>query len=71
MIKFPSIESFRHLRKRIELNTTYEGRDEWDNPIYGKVVPGSLPTLTYRGTTKLHGSNAGVVRKWFFAYLDS
>ena len=61
-VKFPSIESFRHLRKRVELNATYTGRDEYDNPQYGPLVPGSLPTLTFRGTTKLHGTNSGVVR---------
>lgn len=59
-VSFPSIESFRHVVKTIQLRTTYSGRDEYDNPLY-ENTDAPLPTLTFHGTVKLHGTNAGVV----------
>lgn len=46
MKEFSSIESFRHVVKHVRENSKYHGRP--------------LPTLTYTGTVKIHGSNAGV-----------
>lgn len=57
-IRFPSIDQFRHVVKDVEQHFTYRGRDDDDKPIYDKSVV--LPTLTFRGTVKLHGTNAGV-----------
>lgn len=42
MIKFPSIESLRHVRDTVKARAKYHGAD-------------SLPTIDYVGTVKLHG----------------
>jgi hypothetical protein len=47
-IAFPSIEQFRSVIKHIKYNCSYHG------------VP--LPTLTFTGTVKLHGTNHGICR---------
>jgi hypothetical protein len=66
MIKFPSIEQFRNVCKSIELRASYRGDDSEGRPIYEKSI---LPVLEFRGTVKIHGTNAAVVVKndehWF------
>ena len=57
-IKFPSIEQFRNVVRDIQLRHTYVGKDDNGNPVYD--VTKTLPTLTFKGTVKLHGTNAGV-----------
>jgi hypothetical protein len=59
MIKFPSIEQFRNVIRHVQQNTRYAGRDENGDAIYDASKP--LPTLKFRGTVKLHGTNAGIV----------
>lgn len=59
--KFPSIEQFRHAIKNVEFKARYRGKDENDEPIFEDC---DLPTLTYRATVKLHGTNAGIVYVW-------
>jgi hypothetical protein len=49
MQKFPDIESLRHISTSIKKYC-----DDTDTP---------LPTIKFRGTTKLHGTNAGVAIK--------
>jgi hypothetical protein len=56
--KFPSIEQFRHAIQNVTYKARFRGYDEQDEPIFEDC---ELPTLTYRGTVKLHGTNAGVV----------
>ncbi len=58
MITFPEIGQFRQIIKLVHDNTRYSGRDENGDAIFdaSKV----LPTLTFTGTVKLHGTNAGV-----------
>lgn len=58
MITFPEIGQFRQIIKTVHDQTRYSGRDENDDAIFdaSKV----LPTLTFTGTVKLHGTNAGV-----------
>lgn len=60
MIKFPSIEQFRNVIKEVRLNHDYKGKDENDKPIYLNSSP--YPTLTFRGTVKLHGTNSAIVK---------
>jgi len=60
MIKFPKIRQFRDIIREIKVKSSYHGRDEDGNPIYGKVT--TLPTIKYVGTVKLHGSNASLVK---------
>jgi RNA ligase len=58
MIKFPSIEQYRNIVKNIKDMTAYEGKDENGNTIFN--YDKEMPTLKFTGTTKLHGTNAGV-----------
>jgi hypothetical protein len=57
-IKFPSIEQFKNIVKQVQLQSAYEGKDELGNPIYNELKP--KPILTFKGTVKLHGTNAGI-----------
>lgn len=59
MIKYPSIGQFRTAKMNVSQRARYTGRDELGNPIYND---GSLPTLKYVGTPKLHGCNASLVQ---------
>lgn len=56
---FPSIDQFSHVRRNVQWKSQYRGQDENDEPIMDRTA--SMPTLSYEGTTKLHGTNAGVV----------
>ena len=57
-IAFPSVEQFRNTVMDIGLRATYIGRAEDNTPLYDENLP--KPTLTFKGTVKLHGTNAGV-----------
>ncbi len=46
MLKFPSIDSFRHAVAAVKRAADYHGRP--------------LPVITYCGSVKLHGTNAGI-----------
>lgn len=59
MIKFPHIEQFRNVIRHVKNHTAYVGQDKNGDPIYDISKP--LPILKFRGTVKLHGSNAAVV----------
>ncbi len=58
MRKFPSINQFRHVVETVGHKATYIGQSQDDLPMYDKTRP--LPTLTFTGTVKLHGTNGGV-----------
>lgn len=55
---FPSIGQFRHAVADVEHHATYVGQDVANRPMYDKSR--AKPTLAFRGTTKLHGSNLGL-----------
>jgi|SRR5579862_6694271 len=57
-IAFPSIEQFRNVVKEVQLRSEFVGKDNDDEPIYDESRP--KPVLTFSGTVKLHGTNAGV-----------
>lgn len=59
MIKFPSIEQFRTAIKNVQSRAQWSGRDENGDHIFDRTK--LIPTLTLRGTVKLHGTNAGIV----------
>lgn len=59
MIKFPSIEQFRNVIRHVKTHAQYAGKDENGDVIYDQSKP--IPTLKFRGTVKLHGTNAGIV----------
>jgi len=57
-IAFPSIEQYRNAVTDIVLRSTYIGNAADGTPLYDETKP--KPTLTFQGTVKLHGTNAGV-----------
>ena len=60
MSKFPHIEQFRTVIKRVHDVTRYSGKDLDGNAIYDAYKP--LPMLKFVGTVKLHGTNAAIGR---------
>ena len=59
-IKFPEIEQFRNVIKIVQLSYRYKGKDAEGNAIYDPSV--ILPTLTFTGTVKCHGTNFSVAQ---------
>jgi len=57
-ISFPSIEQFRNVIAGINRQYNFVGLDENGEAIYDSTLP--KPVLTFKGTVKLHGTNAGV-----------
>lgn len=57
-ISFPSIEQFRNVVSNINRSYAFTGLDENGNAIYDNSLP--KPALTFKGTVKLHGTNAGI-----------
>ena len=57
-ISFPSIEQFRNIIANINRQFNFVGLDENGEAIYDMTLP--KPVLTFKGTVKLHGTNAGV-----------
>jgi hypothetical protein len=56
-VKFPKIGQFRNTVTDIKHRARFDGLDEQDQPKYNND---KLPTITFTGTVKLHGTNAGV-----------
>jgi len=63
MKKYPSIEQFRNVIKSVKAIHDYKGKDEEGKAIYQHTE--NYPTLNFKGTVKLHGTNASIV-----AYTD-
>jgi len=59
MKKYPSIEQFRNVIRSVKTNHDYVGTDEQGNNVYQHTE--NYPTLKFKGTVKLHGTNAGIV----------
>jgi len=57
-ISYPSIEQFRNVISSINRQVSFAGFNEAGEPIYNSLA--TKPTLTFKGTVKLHGTNAGV-----------
>lgn len=58
-IKFPSISAFKDCIKKVKSNSTYIGKNEDGWPIFDDTK--KLPTIEYKGTVKIHGTNASIV----------
>ena len=58
MIKFPSIEQFRAIVSNVNRHFNFIGLDENGDAIYDQTLP--KPVIKFKGTVKLHGTNAGV-----------
>lgn len=59
-ISFPKIKQFRDIVKHVKDNAHWAGKDENGEPIFDRTR--KCPTITFKGTVKLHGTNAAVVR---------
>ena len=59
MIKFPSINQFRNVIMTVKHRASYVGDDVEGNPIHNHGA--QLPKLKFRGSVKLHGTNAAIV----------
>jgi hypothetical protein len=57
-VKFPSIEQFKNVIASVNRKYNFVGLDENGDPIYDNTKP--KPVLSFRGTVKLHGTNAGI-----------
>ena len=57
-ISFPSIEQFRHTNATVNRQFNFVGLDENGEAIYDHNK--DKPTLKFKGTVKLHGTNAGI-----------
>ncbi len=55
---FPSIDQFSHVRRNVLWKAQYRGLDENSEPIMDRTA--LMPTLSYEGTCKLHGTNFGI-----------
>lgn len=60
MKKYPSIEQFRQVVRQIRQRHDFKGKDELGNAVYSHTAP--YPTISFVGTVKLHGTNAGIVK---------
>jgi len=58
MIKFTDIGQYRNVIRDVMHEAQYQGVDDDGNTIMDRTA--TLPTLTFKGTVKLHGTNAGV-----------
>lgn len=57
-VPFPKIGQFRQVVKNVRENTAFQGLDAELGPIMDYTKP--QPTVTFTGTVKIHGTNAGV-----------
>lgn len=62
--KMPSIEQFRNVIHQVNHKARYVGEDNITGEIIYDTTEGILPTLEYRGSVKLHGTNASIVYVW-------
>jgi len=57
-IKYPKIDQCRSIIKTVIQGATFIGLDTSGKPTYNPNAP--KPIITFKGTVKLHGTNAGV-----------
>lgn len=63
MYKFPKIEQYHSVIHQINHRARYRGEDD-NGEMIMDTTEGILPTLEFRGTVKLHGTNAAIVFTW-------
>ena len=57
-IKYTSIEQFRNIINEVKHNAQYVGMDDYGDVVMNRNA--KLPTLTFIGTVKCHGTNFSV-----------
>ena len=58
IVKYPSTEQFRNIVKTINERSAFVGLDENGKAMYDPSI--KKPVLKFKGTVKIHGTNAGV-----------
>ena len=58
LISYPKIAYFFSMAKLVRINTRYMGENDDGEPVYDNSV--ELPTITFTGSIKTHGTNASV-----------
>jgi hypothetical protein len=58
VVKYPSIEQFRTVVSNVNRHFNFVGLDENGEAIYDPTKP--KPTLVFKGTVKLHGTNSAI-----------
>lgn len=66
-ISFPSIEQYRNVITHVTRRSKYAGINEAGEPIFNN---NPLPTLSFVGTVKLHGTNAAIITDKSFEYFQ-
>lgn len=59
MNRFPSVKQFREVIRMVQQKARFMGLDDSGEPIINPAP--KFPKLTFRGSVKLHGTNAAVV----------
>lgn len=59
MKKYNSIEQFRNVIRKVRESHDFKGLDSEGNPIFSHDSP--YPTKLFKGTVKVHGTNAAIV----------
>ena len=57
-ISYPSISQFRNVCHEVKRLAQFDGLDDSGNPIIDRAA--SMPTCTFTGTVKAHGTNSSV-----------
>ncbi len=60
MKEFPSIDQFRQIVREVRSHHDFETKDANGDAVYNHRSP--YPTIEFKGTVKLHGTNAGIVK---------
>jgi hypothetical protein len=60
MKKFTEIEQFRNVIRQVKDSHDYAGKNDDGKAIFNHTTP--YPTMKFRGTVKLHGSNSSIVK---------
>lgn len=58
MKKYPSIEQFRHVIKKVRTDHDYKGKDENEEPVYNH--DSDYPIINFKAHVKKHGTNAAI-----------
>lgn len=60
MIKYPSIELYKNIIRKVKERHDFQGKDENGDVVYKHLS--NYPTMKFVGTVKLHGTNAAIVK---------
>lgn len=56
---FPSIEQFKNVYRKVQDKAQFIGLDDNSDPVFNRTI--KLPTISFKGTVKLHGTNGAII----------